>query len=412
VPRNSSGVFSLTVAAFVPGGLIKSSDDNSLFSDIATALTQSLATTGVSSMTGPIKAATGTAGSPSYTFASDLTSGFFLQSAGVIGFGTGSTLGGTISSTGINLNSGLSFQVNGATPPIPASFITYSNIQNETASTILGNPTGSAAAPSEITLGGGMSFSGTTLVSTINPLLLPGYLSGLILSAAGSTGTFGIAAGAANDVASGGIMLLASAYTKTTASWVVGSGNGGLDTGSIANSTWYHVWLIERTDTAVVDVLFSLSATSPTMPASYTLKRRIGSMKTDASAHWLAFTQTYDDFVWATSIQDASGTAFTSSSRSTVTLGGVPTGVVVTALFRAIANIVGGGQAIFTSLLEADQAPSTTIEDINMGSGFPTIAQNLARLTNTSAQIGARANTSSSATYSIATYGWKDTRGK
>jgi hypothetical protein len=59
----------------------------------------------------------------------------------------------------------------------------------------------------------------------------------------------------------------------------LGTAAGALDTGAIANSTWYHVWLIERVDTGVVDVLFSLSATAPTMPANYTRKRRIGSMK-------------------------------------------------------------------------------------------------------------------------------------
>ena len=49
-------------------------------------------------------------------------------------------------------------------------------------------------------------------------------------------------------------MLLASAYTKTTGSWAVGSGNGGLDTGTITNSTWYHVFLMQRPDTEVVDI--------------------------------------------------------------------------------------------------------------------------------------------------------------
>ena len=54
-----------------------------------------------------------------------------------------------------------------STGKIAASAVTYSRIQNESASTILGNPTGSAAAPSEITLGSGLSFSGTTLVCTL-----------------------------------------------------------------------------------------------------------------------------------------------------------------------------------------------------------------------------------------------------
>ncbi len=45
------------------------------------------------------------------------------------------------------------------------SQVTYAKIQNETALTLLGNPTGSAAAPQEITLGGGLAFSGTSLIA-------------------------------------------------------------------------------------------------------------------------------------------------------------------------------------------------------------------------------------------------------
>lgn len=76
----------MPVAAFVPGGLIKSADDNSNFSDIATALTQSLATTGVSTMTGPINAAAGTVGAPSYTFNGASKTGFYLAGANQIGW--------------------------------------------------------------------------------------------------------------------------------------------------------------------------------------------------------------------------------------------------------------------------------------------------------------------------------------
>lgn len=53
--------------------------------------------------------------------------------------------------------------------------IVYAQIQNEAASSLLGNPTGSPAAPSEITLVGGLSFSGTTLSGPVNH---PGYIAG------------------------------------------------------------------------------------------------------------------------------------------------------------------------------------------------------------------------------------------
>lgn len=82
MPRNASGTYSLPVAAFVAGTTILSASMNSNLSDIATALTQSLATTGVSSMTGPLKLAAGTESAPSLTLASDTTTGWYNNATG------------------------------------------------------------------------------------------------------------------------------------------------------------------------------------------------------------------------------------------------------------------------------------------------------------------------------------------
>ena len=65
-----------------------------------------------------------------------------------------------------------------------------------------------------------------------------GYLAGLVLSTAGSSTTMTTAVGQAVDSANASVMVLASAINKTTSSWTVGSGNGGLDTGAIAAKQW------------------------------------------------------------------------------------------------------------------------------------------------------------------------------
>lgn len=98
MPRNSSGTYTLPTAAFVAGGLIKSADENSNFSDIATALTQSLATTGVSAMTGPVKAASGSLAAPSYSFNSSSATGFYLAGANQIGWSANGVQGATFNS--------------------------------------------------------------------------------------------------------------------------------------------------------------------------------------------------------------------------------------------------------------------------------------------------------------------------
>src|SRR5450631_2313526 len=106
--------------------------------------------------------------------------------------------------------------------------------------------------------------------------VVPNYLTGLTLSAAGGTGTFGVAGGTAADSTNLTMMTLPLAVTKTTAAWAQGSGAGSLDTGSIAASTWYHAHEIYNPASGLVDVVTSLSATSPTLPTGFTRFRRIG----------------------------------------------------------------------------------------------------------------------------------------
>lgn len=99
-----------------------------------------------------------------------------------------------------------------------------------------------------------------------------------------ATNDIDIATGSAMDATNAVMMVLGSALTKRLdAAWAVGNNQGGLDTGSIAD-TDYFIWLINRPDTDVTDVLFSTSATSPTMPTSYTYKKLIGWFKRVSSA--------------------------------------------------------------------------------------------------------------------------------
>ncbi len=294
-----------------------------------------------------------------------------------------------------------------ATASISDDAVTFAKLLNATGAALIGKNDAGSGDFKEITLGGGLSFSGTTLVSTLDPAVLPGYLSGLELSTAGSSATFGVAVGGCNDAAQGGMMALTSAYTKTTSAWTLGSGNGGLDTSTIASNTWYHVFLIKRADTGVVDVLFSLSATAPTMPTNYTLKRRIGSMKTNGSSQWTKFTQVGDTFIWDTSVLDYNNGAQTSVSRTLTTLS-VPTGFNVTATFRA--SISATTQTLrIASPLESDVA--VTAANCSLVTATSTAAD-FRIVTNTSAQIGHRAAGASAAGLNIDTYGWIDQRGK
>lgn len=76
------------------------------------------------------------------------------------------------------------------------------------------------------------------------------------------------------------------------------SGVGGLDTGSEANSTWYHIWAIANVQNPAVPVfglLFSLqftdSGSDPTMPAGYTKKVYLSAARNDSGGDLVDFVQ-------------------------------------------------------------------------------------------------------------------------
>jgi hypothetical protein len=262
------------------------------------------------------------------------------------------------------------------------------------------------------TLGNCLANSGNVLQVAV-PCNL-GQIWGLTLSTAGGSGTFGIALGIAGDPIVGGMMRLASNYTKGTASWVVGSGNGSLDTGSISPNSWYYVFLMERPDTGIVDVCVSAvsvnaCSTGGAIPSAYTMFRRIGAMKTDGSSHWVAFTQVGDEFIWAAPVQDVS----TSNPTGLNTLS-VPPNIIVSAKFLYDFSCTSTGSfVVIQSPLIATQAPNTPAGNIIgsnvVGSSINGYAQ---ILTNTAAQIRLANNGIATITFFIVTSGWIDTRGK
>jgi hypothetical protein len=249
-----------------------------------------------------------------------------------------------------------------------------------------------------------------------------GHIAGLTLSNNGTDAVndIDIAIGMAADSTNAVLMTLASALTKRIdAAWAVGSGNGGLDgTESVGGtpdvSTWYHVWLIRRPDTGVVDALFSESATAPTMPTNYTQKRRLGAVYNNSSGDIRAFTQNGDEFLLNTSILDVNSSALTTAS-TTYTVS-VPTGLKVNALMRILTSNGAAGTLIYIrSLDEADLAPSASAAPLGSTSVSIASGSNMAGhfniRTDTSAQLAARSDVAST-TIRIATFGWIDSRGR
>lgn len=186
-----------------------------------------------------------------------------------------------------------------------------------------------------------------------------GYIFGLFFAnnAIDPTNDIDIAPGAAaSDATVPSTMTLSTGILKRLdAAWAVGSGNGGLDTGTIANTT-YHVWLIQRSDTGVVDALFSTSATSPTMPSGYDRKRRIGAILREAGVIVPFAQTTRNRFERKLAVIERSSTTALASTLFALSVpSGIPVRPILYCNFSAssatsynIANLIGS-PAVSTS---------------------------------------------------------------
>lgn len=241
-----------------------------------------------------------------------------------------------------------------------------------------------------------------------------GYIKGFTMSTAGSSTAMTIGVGQATDSSGTATIRLNSSVSKTTAAWAAGNGNGGLDTGSISANTWYHFYAIRRPDTGAVDVIFSLSASAPSLPANYTQYAFLESGKTNASSQWERFFDTGGYMLWETAFfQDV----LVNNPGATAVLRAlsVPFGREVSAL------IIGGLQnnsagfdchGLLTSPLVADRGPIHGFCNLNLtrnaaSHSYVANAQ-MEVTTNTSSQIRTRVSASTiDVTLQITTLGWK-----
>lgn len=248
---------------------------------------------------------------------------------------------------------------------------------------------------------------------------LAGHIDGLTLSnnSTDPTNDIDIATGVAIDSTNAHVITLSSGLTKRLdAAWAVGTNQGGLDTGSIGNNT-YFVFLIKRPDTGVVDVLFSLNTGTPNLPANYTLFRRIGSIIRSGGAI-VGFVQDGDTFMRKVPVNDISstnpGTSAVSNSLS------VPVGLRVEAILSvgiATSTTSTDFALLVTDLSTTDTAPSVSLADVAFTSlataGTYRAFASKRVFTNTGAQVRSRISASDANTaVRITTHGWVDRRGR
>lgn len=235
-------------------------------------------------------------------------------------------------------------------------------------------------------------------------------------NAADTVNDITFAAGQATDSTNVTYITSASAITKRLdAAWAVGTNQGGLFSGAIANTT-YFLCAIMRPDTGVVDAGFDTSSTCANKPANYTYYRRVGAVVRSGGTI-LQYFQNGDYFYWVVQTSDvATANPGTAAITSTLT---VPIGIRVQAVLTAGLNDTDQSAASYmlvTALDQTDTAPGVTA--VTVGGGYtpngPTGDNSqISVRTNTSGQVRYRLSFSDgSLTARLQTVGWIDDRGQ
>ena len=182
----------------------------------------------------------------------------------------------------------------------------------------------------------------------LQPMWGENHISGLVLSnGTNADHDIDISTGSCFDSTNTTGMFLTSVLTKQIdVAWAVGNA-GGMFTGTVANDTIYHKFLIKRSDTGVVDAGFDTSATAANKPANYDYYRWLGWVKTAPAAttiipgNWIGNSNQLE-FWFKARYSLATGLNQTSYTAQATT-GAIPSGIVSDALFGVTGTADAGG---------------------------------------------------------------------
>jgi hypothetical protein len=124
------------------------------------------------------------------------------------------------------------------------------------------------------------------------------------------------------DDGSGQVILSSLMTKRLDASWSAGTNNGGLFSGTKANSTWYYAFVIQNTSTGAVDAGFDSSAIGANVPSGWKISKMIHCFRTDSSGNILNGTYLKDGWFYYNTSQTEYTT--TSTVATNITLSFTP----------------------------------------------------------------------------------------
>lgn len=146
------------------------------------------------------------------------------------------------------------------------------------------------------------------------------------------------------------IKLLCALTKRADATFVEGNDQGGMVSGeSLPVSGTIHIWLISKAD-GTADVCFNnyaISGLNPVLPTGFVNKRRIASLKTDASANIIAFIQKANTgkFIYDSLATPADFIGNSSTTPTPLTIN-VPSGIEVEAIIKGQLTLNNSGDVL------------------------------------------------------------------
>lgn len=200
----------------------------------------------------------------------------------------------------------------------------------------------------------------------ILPALLRGFIDGCETGAPGGAATLTIGPCSAVDNTDSYFLLVPSTFTKTLSPWAAGTGNGGLDAGSVLGGQPYFLYDIADLATGGVDYLISQAngiGSSPTMPSGWTVARGpIAWFYTDGFSHIAQYQQRGDEFIFGAPVNNINGTSFSVTGSRVMQPVWGPLGYQFDSLFRLSVQSTStstGAGVIVTSPDETDHLNSS-----------------------------------------------------
>ena len=168
------------------------------------------------------------------------------------------------------------------------------------------------------------------------------------------------------DDGSGQAVLSSNLIKQIDAAWVAGNNQGGLFSGTVAANSTYHMFIISNNDGSLVDAGFSIDVNAADIPTGYTKKRRIASLRTNASSNIQRGTYIFSRdggyrFEYTQAVLDVDTSISTTENLAALS---VPNNIMVSAIFdfvnTTVPNISITVYGLASSPLVDNQSPNNS----------------------------------------------------